>query len=331
MGEEVKKLKQRLSLLAYLRQQNWAGQPLGTGREFVGLCPLHPETRPSFYVSPSKNLFYCHGCGQGGDLIRFVELFRHLSFRQSLAHLEQQSAPADSAAVLEETAAFYQRQLQHCPEARRYLEQRGVHDPALIQELRIGYAPGASLRRYLMAQGYSLELLQRVGLVNSQARDAFYRRIVFPCSQDGGVANLYGRSLGDAFPHRFLPGSRGGLFAWASVRQFSAVILVEGLFDLAVLWQTGFRNTTCAFGTHLTPAQFRQLSDQPRRRVYLVFDQDENQAGQHACQALAPQLQGAGLEISIVQLPAGEDPNSYFARGASAADFTLRLQGAQPL
>jgi len=79
---------------------------------------LHPETRPSFYVNTRKNLFYCHGCGQGGNLISFVELSPHLSFRQSLAYLEQQSAPADSAAVPERTAAFYQRQVQYCPEGR---------------------------------------------------------------------------------------------------------------------------------------------------------------------------------------------------------------------
>ena len=166
MAEDVEKLKQRWPLLDYLQRLNWVAQPTGYDSEFVGLCPLHDDSRPSFYVNARKNLFYCHGCGQGGDLIRFVELSRHLSFRQSLAHLEQQSAPADSAAVLEETASFYQRQLQQCPEARRYLEQRGVHDPALIQDLRIGYAPGARLRRYLLAQGYSLELLQRTGLVN---------------------------------------------------------------------------------------------------------------------------------------------------------------------
>jgi len=109
------------------------------------------------------------------------------------------------------------------------------------------------------------------------------------------------------------------------------VILVEGFFDLAVLWQAGFRNTTCAIGTHLTPFQFHQLSEHPDRLVYVVFDQDENQAGQRAAHQLARRLAGVGVPARVVQLPAGHDPNSYFSAGATAADFTDCLERAQPL
>jgi DNA primase len=103
--------------------------------------------------------------------------------------------------------------------------------------------------------------------------------VIFPCRQNHRVVNLYGRSIGTAFPHRLLPHSKGGLFAWESLRHYSHVMLVEGLFDLALLWQEGFRNTTCAIGTHLTSLQWDQLRDSPDRRVDIVFDQDENQAG----------------------------------------------------
>jgi len=133
-------------------------------------------------------------------------------------------------------------------------------------------------------------------------------------SRTGAIVNLYGRSSGAAFAHRFLPGSKGGLFAWESVSQHSGVILVEGLFDLAVLWQAGFSNTTCALGTHLTPAQLGQLSGQLGRRVYILFDQDENQAGQHASQSLALQLQQAGLTVATVSLPMDRIPTVTSSR-----------------
>ena len=331
MGEDLEKLKQRLSLLDYLRQQNWVARPASHGSEFVGLCPLHPETRPSFYVNVRKNLFYCHGCGQGGDLLRFVQLSRHLSFRQSLAYLQQHEAapPADPAAVLEQAAAFYQQQLDRYPEALQYLRQRGLHEPALIKEMRIGYAPGGNLRRHLIAQGYSFDLQQRLGLLNSQGHDAFHRRVIFPCCQGGRVINLYGRSVAADFAHRFLPGSKGGLYAWEQVQQCPQVILVEGLFDYAVLWQAGFRHVTCSFGTHLNARRFQQLCDRPRT-VYLTFDVDANGSGQQASQRLANRLRTQGITTRCVLLPDGHDPNSFFVQGGDAEHFRSLLEAAQP-
>jgi DNA primase catalytic core len=346
VGEEAKKLKQRWPLLDYLRQQKWTAQPTRpSSSEFVGLCPLHQESQPSFYVNADKNLFYCHGCGQGGDLIRLVQLSRHLSFGQSLAYLEQLAAPPASSStafrkppsilpteranVLEQTATFYQSQLDCHPEALRYLEQRGLRDPALRQQLRIGYAPGGSLRRHLRAQDYSFELLQRLGLLNSQGRDTFYGRIVFPLIQDGHIVNLYGRSLGDDFAHRFLPGSKGGLYGWEQVRQYPEVILVEGLFDYVVLWQAGFHHLTCCLGTHLNASQFRQLCDRSRT-VYLTFDVDDNGSGQEAAQRLAHHLRARGITARRVLLPAGQDPNSFFLQGGDARQFQFLLEAAQP-
>ncbi len=330
MRQDLEQLKQHFPLLDYLRHNYWKARRAGTSAEFVGLCPLHRETQPSFYVNARKNLFYCHGCGHGGDLIRFIELSQRLSFRQSVAYLQEQIPAPDGNVLLEKTAAFYQLQLHRHPEAIHYLEQRGLHDSALIEELGIGYAPGGNLRRYLLADGYPFHSLLDQGLINHQGRDSFCRRVIFPCRQRSQIVNLYGRSIGAAFPHRFLPRGKGGLFAWELVSRFCAVILVEGLFDLAVLWQAGFRNTTCALGTHLTPAQFDQLSDLPGRSVYLVLDRDENQAGQQAAQQLARRLENAAVAAHIVHLPPGHDPNSYFLAGATAADFAACLQGAPP-
>jgi DNA primase len=329
VGKDVETLKRRLPLLDYLRQHNWKGSPAGRS-EVVGLCPLHEESRPSFYVNTRKNVFYCHGCGRGGDLIRFVQLFRRVSFQDSFACLEQATVPAiDSAAVLEQAAVFYRKQLDHYPEAKHYLSRRGLHDSALIGELGIGYAVGGNLRQHLTAQGYSLDVLRTAGLINAEGADALYQRIVFPLRDGGHIVNLYGRSIGAAFAHRFLPGSKGGLYAWDKVRHCSEVILVEGLFDYAVLRQAGFQNVTCSLGTHLNDGQFRQLSNGPRI-VYLTFDVDDNQSGQLAAQHLARRLCAHGISARRALLPQGHDPNSFFVEGGDAHQFQSLVEAAQP-
>ena len=264
-------------------------------QELVGLCPLHQETHPSFYVNATQKSVLLPRLRPGrrpDPLCPALPAICPSAKPWPISQQELLRAPVSR--LLEQTAAFYQLQLHRHPEACDYLEHRGLHDPTLIEELGIGYAPGGNLRRHLAAQCYSFDLLLEIGLINHHGRDAFCRRVIFPCRQHGQIVNLYGRSIGAAFPHRLLPRSKGGLFAWESVSSFSTVILVEGLFDLAVLWQAGFRNTTCAIGTQLTPAQLAQLADQPGRSVYIAFDQDDNQAGQQAAHQLAQRLQSAG-------------------------------------
>ena len=107
------------------------------------------------------------------------------------------------------------------------------------------------------------------------------------------------------------------------------MILVEGLFDYAVLWQAGFHNVTCAMGNHLNAYQFRQLCD-GRRTVYLAFDADTNGSGPQAAQWLARRLSEQGLHARNVTLPDGHDPNSFFVQGGDAQQFQALLEAAQP-
>jgi DNA primase len=176
--------------------------------------------------------------------------------------------------------------------------------------------------------GYPLESLQQAGLVNIEGHDTYSHRIVFPLE-----GNLYGRSTGAAAPHRFLPGSKGGLYAWEKVRKCPEIILVEGMFDLAVLWQAGLHNVTCALGTHLNVLQFRQLCADngcggKRRTVYLAFDSDANRSGQKAAQCLSQRLRAEGITARCVELPDGHDPNSFFVGGGNAQELQCLLERA---
>jgi DNA primase len=304
-------LKQQIPLLDYVKGQDWKPvRRIARGR-LMGLCPLHADRKPSFLLDPNKNLFYCYGCGRGGDVIRFAELYHGVPFGDAIALLRRWSG-ADS--LLSDVIKFYQFQLHRHPEAVVYLAERGVRQPGLVEQMRIGYAPGRCLRAWLMSMGYEVRDLQQAGVVTLEGFDAFAHRIVFPLD-----ANLYGRSIGNASPHRFLPGGKGGLYHWERVRHCREIVLVEGLFDWAVLWQAGFRNVTCSLGTCLNATQIRQLCDGLMRAVYLAFDSDANGSGQRTARQLAQRLWTHRVEAFPVDLPDGHDPNSFFVHGGGDA------------
>jgi DNA primase len=286
----------------------------------MGLCPLHRDRKPSFLVDPHRDLFYCYGCGHGGDVIRFAEIYHQVKFPQALRLLRQWRGVGP---LLQEVARFYGIQLHRHGEAVAYLYQRGIRSLELIEHMQIGYAPGGCLRAWLMQLGHPLSALCQAGLVTGGGYDAYVRRIVFPLE-----GNLYGRSLSASAPaHRFLPGAKGGLYSWAQVQTYPEVILVEGLFDYAVLWEAGFRNVTCALGNHLNARQIRQLCE-GSRTVYLAFDADGNGSGQQAAQRLSRTLRERSIPARLVSLPSGHDPNSFFVAGGDAQGFHHLLQEA---
>ncbi len=309
--------QRRISLLEYLAQRGWKPIRDNGGEEVAGLCPLHRDRHPSFYVNRRKQLFYCHGCGRGGGLGRLRRW------------LEERPAPAIERAAPEQLLArtyrFYQRQLPQCERACAYLAGRGIHDREVIKRMRIGYAPGACLRGYLERLGYRRQTLLERGLVDPRGRDTFFGCLTFPLASAG---NLYGRSIANRlYRHRFLPGTKGGLYGSLA---FPRVIVVEGLFDVAALWQAGFPDAVAALGSQCPNRQLIELAATGERRTYICFDTDHNGSGQRAARRLSIQLRHVGVEALRVELPPGHDPASFFAAGAAAADFERCLERARP-
>ena len=311
-------LRSAISILDYLKQHDWKPSRDHGQEEVSGLCPFHRETQPSFYVNRRKQVFYCHGCQRGGGLRQLQHCFEGGSHSSSF----------DPAGLLEQTYCFFEQQLPGNPQAVAYLRQRGIYDPALVERMRIGYAPGACLRAQLAGLGYSSSAMLRAGLIDAQGRDRFFRCITFPLEESG---TLYGRSIDSGFwRHRFLPGSKGGLYGWQQARASTSLIVVEGLFDVAALWQAGFPQAVAALGSHLNPVQWSQLAGRRGCRVYLCFDTDSNDSGQAAAARLSVRLRETGVEALRISLPRNHDPASWFAAGALPEDFQRCLEQARP-
>ncbi|MEO9097516.1 MAG: DNA primase [Candidatus Baltobacteraceae bacterium] len=333
------------------------------GNDLVGLCPFHAERTPSFHVHPDRGFFKCFGCGASGDAISFVQQHEGLTFPDALGMLARRLGieleaenPATTRARGEKeaiyaanalAAAYFARLLRTSTQgerARAYAASRDLREETLA-EFKLGYAPAGwdGLVRELGENGVELELAARAGLVRHGERGYydFYRdRLMIPTlATTGEVVAFGGRALDGSEP-KYLNTSttpvytKGrGLFALDRARRAAAkvkaLIVVEGYLDCIALHQAGFTHAVAALGTAFTAEQATQLRKYVPH-VFVCFDADA--AGDAAALKSIETLLDAGFGgygISIVTLPAGEDPDSV-VRGAGAPAFQKLLDEAVP-
>jgi DNA primase catalytic core len=330
------------------------------GNDLVGLCPFHSERTPSLHVHPDRGFFKCFGCGAGGDVITFYQRIDNLTFPEALRALAkrvgievQPENPAAARARSEKeaiyaaneiAAAFFHRELKLGAEAsvaRAYCEKRGIVVET-IDAFKLGYAPASwdALERELAQAAIGPEVGERAGLLKRGQRGYydFYRaRLMIPThATTGEVVAFGGRALDGSEP-KYLNTSttpvytKGrGLFALnvarRAVAQSGALIVVEGYLDCIALHQAGFANAVASLGTSFTAEQANEIRKYVER-AFVCFDADA--AGSAATAKSIEILVTAGVAARIVQLPAGEDPDSFLReRGRDA--FAKALDDAVP-
>jgi DNA primase len=322
---------------------------------YEGLCPFHDERTPSFGIDPTQKLFYCFGCGEGGDALKFVQLTEGLDFKGALEYLADrygvqlepvEEDPATAARrqererlleLLERTAAFYVRYLWDSAEAepaRAYVASRGL-DEAVLREFRVGYAPSAydTLLRSVRRAGFSNREVYDAGLAQrakgeGALYDRFRRRIMFPlCDLRGRVLGFGARALGEDQRPKYLNSADNRVYhkgqnlfgadiARAAATKAGNVIVAEGYTDVIAMHQAGLRNTVGLMGTALTEEQVGELT-RLAPRVQLALDADG--AGQDAMLRAARVAAGRRLELRVVPLPAGTDPADLVAAEGARA------------
>ncbi len=336
-----------------------------TGRSFKGLCPFHAEKTPSFTVNQERQIFHCFGCGQGGNVFRFIMMQRGVSFPEAVSELaerygidlprnsergSQRSGESKSELyhAVDLARGFFQEQL-HGPdggEAGAYLKSRELDDK-IVRDFHLGWSPRGweNLRRYLGSQGVSERVMEAAGLTKTREAgrggyDRFRGRIICP------IFDISGRPL--AFGGRLLedednqpkylnspetPIYQKGriLYGFNRARDWlkdkKTVIIVEGYFDLLALVSQGIGHVVATLGTALTPAHLRLLKGYVDEAV-IIFDADE--AGRAAAARALPLFMSADLEGRVLSLPEGHDPDT-FVRAFGREELEERLKQAQGL
>ena len=332
------------------------------GKDLQGLCPFHDEKTPSFTVSPAKNMYYCFGCGAGGDAIKFLEEFEGLSFTEAVESLaatvgmevprEQSKSPARDLTPLFDAMraaeGFYKAQLKASPEAIDYLKGRGLTGQ-IAAEFKLGFAPDAwnGLRDALAGGAHPLpsKALLEAGLIgrNESGReyDRFRGRVMFPVRDGRGrIIAFGGRLLGEGQGPKYLNSPETPIFhksqelyglfeARKSSRRLESLIVVEGYLDVIALAQAGIRNTVATLGTATGEDHYRKLY-RYADEVICCFDGDAagRRAAWKALEGALGSLSG-GRRLKFMFLPDGEDPDSL-VRQKGADDFRRRIGGATP-
>lgn len=328
------------------------------GKNLVGLCPFHNEKTPSFTVYPENGSFYCFGCGVGGDVFSFVKLIENLDYIEAVKLLAERSGidlPQDGYddsmqrlkntifEINRETAKFYHTYLMS-PQGKwalDYLVGRGL-SISTIKHFGLGAAPDSwdSLIQHLKSLGYSIPDMLQANVIGKSQRGSYYdrfrKRVMFP------IINIRGKVIG--FSGRAMPGDdkAGGkyvntsdtpvykksenLFAMNFAKNHcdERIILVEGNMDVISLHQAGFENTVAALGTSFTAEQAKLLS-RYTKEIVLMLDSDA--AGQKAVKRAGEILQNTGLEVRVVVVPDGKDPDEFIKKHG-AARFKALLEGA---
>jgi DNA primase len=347
----VAEVQAKVDLLAYVSQYVTLKKQ---GREYRGLCPFHSEKTPSFYVNAEKQLWKCHGCGAGGDLIKFVERYENVDFPIALRMLATragivleetpgaQRRRSEREAIYEANAAaqrYFADALRRDQHALEYVHRRGITNETAAL-FGLGFAPDGweGLTKALERAGIDLQLAERAGLVRVKTGyyDFFRNRLMFPIyNLTGEVMAFGGRALGDETPKylntpntaAYTKGQHvyGLHLARRAAAADDTLVVVEGYLDAIALHQAGFRNAVASLGTAFTPEQARELR-RVAGKLYLCFDGDA--AGQAATARSIDMLVEEGLAVSIVALPAGKDPDELILESGAEAFATL-LAGTQ--
>ena len=322
------------------------------GARYVGRCPFHEERTPSFSVNPVDKLYYCFGCGKGGDLISFVRETENVDFAGAIEWLadrfrvaleyEETSPAADAArkrrerlyALLEQATAFYERYLWDSAQGepvRAYLAGRGL-GAEVCREFRLGLSPvGPALARKAAEKGFTRAELSAAGLANRRGNDYFSGRLMFPLADARGrVIGYSARKLREEDPlqAKYVNSPEGDLFhksavlyglhlARHAIAKEERAIVVEGNTDAIALRQAGLEPVVASMGTALTERQLAELK-RLTRRIYLCFDADA--AGQAATLRGMELAAAQGFDVKVVPLAPGLDP-------ADAADGFADLLG----